>query len=62
MTEHEVATYFDEVHAFYQRLPADRFPVLASIADELTSYDDVARFEFGLTALIAGFEAMSRGR
>jgi hypothetical protein len=51
---------FDEVHTFYQRLPADRFPVLASIAEEMTGPDDVERFEFGLTALISGFEAMSR--
>ncbi len=43
------------------RVPADRFPVLASIAADMTGPDDVERFEFGLTALIAGFEAVSRG-
>lgn len=60
MTQEEIGRYFDEVHTFYQRLPADRFPVLASIAEEMTGPDDVERFEFGLTALISGFEAMSR--
>ena len=33
MTPEEVARYFEDVHAFYQRLPADRYPVLASIAE-----------------------------
>jgi AcrR family transcriptional regulator len=61
MSPEEIAGYFDEVHAFYQRLPTDRFPVLASIAADMTGPDDVERFEFGLTALIAGFETMSRG-
>jgi AcrR family transcriptional regulator len=60
MTQEEIGRYFDEVHAFYERLPADRFPVLASIAAEMTGPDDVERFEFGLTALISGFEAMSQ--
>ena len=52
--------YFQEVHDFYERLPADRFPVLASIAETMSGPDDVERFEFGMTALLAGFEAMSR--
>jgi AcrR family transcriptional regulator len=61
MSPEEIAGYFEEVDAFYRRLPADRFPVLASIAADMTDPDDVERFEFGMTALIAGFEAMSRG-
>ncbi len=60
MSPEEIAGYLHEVHAFYQRLPAARFPVLASIAADMTGPDDVERFEFGLTALIAGFEVMSR--
>ena len=32
----------------------------ASIACDVTGPDNVERFEFGLTALIAGFDAMSR--
>jgi hypothetical protein len=43
-----------------QRLPADRFTVLASIAADMTAPDDVEGFAFGVTALIAGAEAMSR--
>jgi len=60
MTADELAVYFQEVHDFYERLPADRFPVLASIAETMSGPDDVERFEFGMTALLAGFEAMSR--
>ena len=29
MSPEQIAGYIDEVHAFYQRLPTDRFPVLA---------------------------------
>jgi AcrR family transcriptional regulator len=60
MTPEEIVRYYEEVHGFYQRLPADRFPVLASIAEEVTGPDDVERFAFGLDAMLSGFEAMSR--
>jgi hypothetical protein len=59
MSPEYVQRYFAEVHAFYERLPTDRFPVLASIAPEMTSADGDERFEFGLNALIAGLEALS---
>jgi AcrR family transcriptional regulator len=60
MTPEELARYFDEVHAFFARLPADRFPVLASIAETMSGPDDVERFEFGVDVMLCGFEAMSR--
>jgi AcrR family transcriptional regulator len=56
----ELAQYFDEVHTFYQRLPVDRFPVLASLADPMTGPDGDERFAFGIDALLSGFQAMSR--
>jgi AcrR family transcriptional regulator len=59
MTPEQVQRYFDDVHDFYQRLPAGRFPVLASVADDLTRPDADERFEFGLDVLIAGLEAAS---
>jgi AcrR family transcriptional regulator len=62
MTPEDAERYFEDVHAFYRRLPADRFPVLASIADEMTGPDGDERFEFGLDVLIAGLEAVSAGR
>ena len=57
----EVQRYYDEVHDFYRRLPADRFPVLASIAADMTGPDGEERFEFGLDVLIAGLESVSAG-
>ena len=61
MTPEEVQRYFDDVHVFYSRLPADRFPVLASVVDDITGPDGDERFEFGLDVLIAGLEAVSAG-
>lgn len=59
MSAEELARYFADVHAFYEALPAARFPVLASIAPQLTGPDGDARFQFGINAMIAGLEAMS---
>src|SRR5262249_46231941 len=61
MTAEEVQRYFDDVHAFYLRLPADRFPTLASVVEDITGPDGDERFEFGLDILIAGLEAVSAG-
>jgi len=55
----DVQRYYEDVHAFYLRLPADRFPVLASVVDDITGPDGEERFEFGLDVLIAGLEALS---
>jgi AcrR family transcriptional regulator len=60
LTPEELAQYFDDVHTFYQRLPVDRFPVLASLADPMTGPDGDERFTFGMEAMLRGFEAMSR--
>jgi AcrR family transcriptional regulator len=59
MTTEEIAHYFDDVHDFYNRLPAASFPVLASIADDMTGPGEEERFQFGLATLIAGLEALS---
>jgi len=61
MSPEELQRYYEDAHAFYMRLPATRFPVLASIADEMTRPDGDERFEFGLDVLIAGLEAVSAG-
>jgi AcrR family transcriptional regulator len=58
MTQAEIDEYFADIDRFYAALPAERFPVLASIGDELSSYDEVARFTFGLDVLLAGLEAV----
>ena len=61
MTPEDVQRYYDEVHDFYRRLPADRFPVLASIATDMTGPDGEERFEFGLDVLLGGLESVSAG-
>jgi AcrR family transcriptional regulator len=59
MDEEEMLRYYAGVHAFYAALPAERYPVLASIAPDMTGHDDVERFSFGLDVLIAGLEAVN---
>lgn len=55
----ELERYFAGAHAFYASLPPDRYPVLTSVAPDMTGADGDDRFEFGLNVLIAGFEAAS---
>jgi AcrR family transcriptional regulator len=59
LTPDALRLYFDEVHAFYRSLPPDRFPVLASIADDMTGVDADARFEFGIDVLLSGLERLN---
>ncbi|HZQ82240.1 MAG TPA: TetR/AcrR family transcriptional regulator [Gaiellaceae bacterium] len=51
--------YFERLDAYYRQLPADQFPVLASMIDELLSPDEAedARFEFGLDVIVRGLAA-----
>jgi AcrR family transcriptional regulator len=60
MTREELEEYFAEIDRFYAALPAERFPVLASIGDEMAAYGAEDRFTFGLDVLIAGLEAVDR--
>jgi AcrR family transcriptional regulator len=60
MTQAEIDEYFAEIDRFYAALPAARFPVLASIGEEMAAYDGDARFSFGLDVLLAGLEAVDR--
>jgi hypothetical protein len=60
MTETELARYFEDVHTFYRALPVNRYPALATVAEDMTSHDGEERFEFGLTVLIEGLRAADR--
>jgi AcrR family transcriptional regulator len=60
MTMAETAQYYADVHGFYEALPADRFPVLASVAADMTGHDGAERFRFGLDVILSGLEAASR--
>ncbi|HTX01107.1 MAG TPA: TetR/AcrR family transcriptional regulator [Acidimicrobiales bacterium] len=57
----EIARYFAEVHAFYEALPAERYPALAAISPEMTGPSRDERFAFGLNVLISGMEALDAG-
>jgi Tetracyclin repressor-like, C-terminal domain len=59
MSPANIHRYSADIHAFFARLPADRYPVLAEIAPEMTGHDGDAWFTFGLDVLIAGLEAVS---
>jgi len=58
--EHE-PEYFERLHAYYEALPADRFPVVADLLVELMAPDeeDDARFEFGLDVIVRGLAALA---
>ena len=60
MTQAEIDEYFAGIDRFYAALPAERFPVLASMGEELAAYDADERFTFGLDVLLAGLEAVDR--
>jgi Tetracyclin repressor-like, C-terminal domain len=51
-----VTEYLGSVRDYYQQLPAERFPLVTSMAEIITGDGD-QRFEFGLDLLIAGLAA-----
>jgi AcrR family transcriptional regulator len=56
----EIGRYYADVHSFFEALPHERFPVLASIAPDMTGHDGPARFRFGLDVILSGLQAASR--
>jgi AcrR family transcriptional regulator len=55
----DVDEYLGEIRDYFRRLPADRFPVIASMADTMLADGD-RRFEFGLELLLEGLAAQLR--
>lgn len=51
-----IETLIEEVSAYYERLPADRYPSIQKYAQELTTGDPDERFEFGLAMLVDGLD------
>lgn len=49
--------YYSQVQMYFRSLPAELFPVLASLAVDLTSGDADERFAFGLRLLVGGLAA-----
>ena len=52
----DVDEYLGSVRDYYRRLPAERFPLVTSMAEIITADGD-QRFEFGLDLLIGGLAA-----
>jgi Tetracyclin repressor-like, C-terminal domain len=52
----DVDEYLGSVRDYYERLPAERFPLVTSMAEIITGDGD-RRFEFGLDLLIGGLAA-----
>jgi Tetracyclin repressor-like, C-terminal domain len=52
----DVDEYLGEIRDYYRRLPADWFPIIASIPDTIQADSD-QRFEFGLDLLLDGLTA-----
>ncbi len=50
--------HYHDVEQYFRSLPADRFPTMTSMLDELFSGDGEERFAFGLDMMIAGLGAM----
>ncbi|WP_233526397.1 TetR/AcrR family transcriptional regulator [Actinomadura spongiicola] len=46
--------YIDEIRAYYAALPADRYPNIVAMSDELTADAGDARFEVGIDIFIRG--------
>ena len=49
----------EELRAFFETLPADRFPLIREYAAEMTRGDGDDRFEFGIDVLVNGLAAVS---
>src|SRR5262245_3828791 len=51
----------EQFAAYLRSLPKESFPVITSLADDLTEGDADERFEFALELLVRGLEAMALG-
>ena len=48
----------EQLGDYFRSLPAERFPTLVALADDLTSADEDERFELAVELLVRGLEAM----
>jgi AcrR family transcriptional regulator len=58
-TPDELADFITEMRTYFAALPAERFPNIVALAEEMTAGDREERFEFGLEVLIRGLIAVS---
>jgi AcrR family transcriptional regulator len=53
--------YFEDLRQYFASLPAERFPNVAALVDELMHGDEGdERFEFGLDVIVRGLASMAR--
>jgi AcrR family transcriptional regulator len=57
LTDMPVEQLNEQIRQSFTRLPADRYPALVALADELVDPDMDRQFSFGLNALLSGMEA-----
>jgi AcrR family transcriptional regulator len=57
--EETAAQVASQLHDYFSALPRDRFPHIVASAAALTAGDGGDRFEFGLSVLLAGIQAVS---
>lgn len=53
-SQEDAAAYGDQVREYFSTIPADRYPMITSMAEALTRNVGDERFEFGLEILVAG--------
>ncbi|GAA0659207.1 TetR family transcriptional regulator ActII [Kitasatospora atroaurantiaca] len=53
--------YAERIRAFFETVPADRYPLVTAMAGPLTRDVGDERFEFGLDILVAGLARRGRG-
>ncbi len=60
-TTEETKAYVERVNRYFASLPADRFPTLVAMADQMTAFDENEddRFEFALDVQIRGIAALA---
>jgi AcrR family transcriptional regulator len=57
--EPDHAAIDEQMLQFWQQLPAEQFPMLATYGTEMTAGDGQDRFEFGIDVLVSGLAAVS---
>ena len=64
ISEEDMLRYHEDLRMFFAKLPAERFPNMAALADPLTaaSDEDEDRFEFGLDVIVRGLEARAAAK
>lgn len=53
-SEEDAHAYFAQVDAYFRSLPADRFPVITSMAGAMTTGDGDERLDFGIALMVRG--------